>query len=325
MCATLTDAELGHLGDAGKVPNIFAPARSRTTVPLLIGITLAVLPPLLLLVRLEASQASRPGPCFNCNKPAYDFRSRAYSDVSELDYHIIWPGVSKITHERAAETFRMRVDKKVTLIVTRGPTTGNHTLPTCPHGEHVVEKIYAVLEGPAVVAPTGITETSDGQSIVSLIAYDPGVYLLHIEAIFSCSSANNNTIHRIRGSPFSVDVHGTASFPRKRCVDYRFRHGRWLECKQTPLLCARTGWVWVPRDCYSHVFSADEVINHDRHTWVVFAGTSVERGSFFSLVDHLLGDRASNLTQSDFWKCWGWSKCTLYIRGLWVRLGQSIE
>lgn len=250
--------------------------------------------------------------------PEYDFRTRPYApeEGAIAGYDVVWhSGVhatetTRTDAEAGATTtsWTMRAGAKATAIVF-GPSPLRATeIPRleCPGGR-ITERLHAVLEGPAVVAPVDFIEL-DTRSIFHLIAYDPGVYNLHIEVISGCVRSNNNTVAPVVGSPFRVHVTGSPPrFPKTRCSDYRYRHGRWLECHNTPLPCMRSGWVWVNSECYSYLYSPNEVI-HAPETWVVFAGSSVQRGSFLALVDHLLGPRAANLTTSEFWKCWGWSK-----------------
>ena len=57
--------------------------------------------------------------------------------------------------------------------------------------------------------------------------------------------------------------------------------------------------------CFS-LHTAPQIYNADAlpnlPLWIVWAGSSVIRGSFFSLVDIAAQERADNLTTSDYWK-----------------------
>jgi hypothetical protein len=254
---------------------------------------------------------------------AYDFRSRTYTDEDvEVDHDVEWLGpIQSVSAEQGAadqgQGMWIMPTRSVSGIrivlresLTRNISASSVATPlSCRQGATPTERVHIVLEGPAVLAPKYVHDVNETSSVFEIIAYEPGIYNVHVEAIRGCGIGNdrNNTIHRVRGSPFRLEVHGRADFPRRRCADYRYRHGRWLECHSTPLQCIRTGWVWVADDCYSHVYTSHEIIN-EKPTWIVLAGTSIERGSFFSLADHLLGPNAANISKSDFWKCWGWSK-----------------
>jgi hypothetical protein len=238
----------------------------------------------------------------------YDFRTREYSPGEESPRHVVsWRSGAHVLEISGAShqyPWTMQAGGTATVIVTRTAPGGSRLQcqKTSPN-----ERVHAILEGPAVVSPVDLVEIG-AHSFFHLVAYEPGTYRLHIESVFGCSDVNNSTIVPVIGSPFNVRVAGPPSrFPAAKCSDYRYRHGRWLECHNTPLPCMRSGWVWVPSDCYTHPYSADEIINAPP-TWIVFAGSSVERGSFWSLVDHVLGSRAANLTVSEHWVCWGWSK-----------------
>lgn len=264
----------------------------------------------------------------------YDFRSRPYSPndtaAAVVGYGIRWHPGKHVTEEEDAQeeeqqqesaggslwTMQARGKATVVVVAPSGGSPGQtqqqqqqRPLLECPGGL-VDERIHVILEGPAaVVAPTNLVESAGTRSFFfHLTVYDPGTYNLHVEVISSCVKSNNSTMSPAAGSPFRVLVTGAAAsrFPSKPCADYRYRHGRWLECHNTPLPCMRTGWVWVASDCYSYLYSPEEIVNAPP-TWIVFAGSSVQRGSFLSLIDHILGPEAgANLTVSEFWKCWGW-------------------
>ena len=66
------------------------------------------------------------------------------------------------------------------------------------------------------------------------------------------------------------------------------------------------GYVWEPDDCHVHYFNPVQLPRLSEKVWIVVTGSSVQRGTFFALLDAILKDKASNLTNSEFWKCWGW-------------------
>jgi hypothetical protein len=67
----------------------------------------------------------------------------------------------------------------------------------------------------------------------------------------------------------------------------------------------------VPEECHFHVFLPDELYQVPAPLWIVFAGTSVQRGTFLSAVDILLRDRGANLTTFRVSSCWGWMDLTI--------------
>jgi hypothetical protein len=237
----------------------------------------------------------------------YPFRERPFPYDNASNYRVAWlgpfPEESKQFNLRTGESARLKVERE----------SDRPTMHGCKGV--ITDSLHVILEGPSIIAPLEVKH--EGRSfIATLTAYDVGIYKVYVEMIFKCSNQHAksyNEIKKIITQPLLLQARKgkRAGFPRKACQDFRWRHGRWMECKRTPLPCVRTGWIWVPDSCHYRIITPDQMINNDP-VWIVFAGTSVERGSFLSLVDYVLGERAQNLTTSNFWKCWGWSKSAVF-------------
>lgn len=262
--------------------------------------------------------------------PLYDFRSRNYTYDPSRPYRVEWMGVlDESTDQLAAlaSPWQMQERQVATIRITRLWRNMSVSDMSKCSDSGLSDDIHVVLEGPAILAPLRVERESETVVLATITAYDVGNYNVHVEAAFRCQ---NNTMgakefRRLLERPAQLRVTEASNglqrlrrrrhksgFPKTKCTDYRWRHGRWMECHNTPLLCVRTGWVWVPNDCYLPILSREEIVHDHDPTWIVFAGSSIERGSFLSLVDYVLGgSRAANLTESDFWKCWGWMDLTI--------------
>lgn len=238
----------------------------------------------------------------------YDFRSRPAMYNANHTCAVEWIGVDQ-QYAATSTSWKIRAREHATIKITM---TSNFTIEDC-NGTTSYD-FHVILEGTAVIAPVSTVKKAQ-DTFVAITAYDAGIYNVHIELAFECQVPGLQAEHkitRVLEKPLHLHVAAAngAGFPRKQCEDFHWRHGRWLECHNTPLACVRTGWVWVANDCHIPILSPDEIINH-APTWIVFAGSSVERGTFLSTVDYVLGSRAANLTESDFWKCWGWMDLTV--------------
>lgn len=255
--------------------------------------------------KLDARDA-RQGPASPLVSP-YDFRSRPF------EYDQNFSCVIELLGEDgdvsiAPSPWKMQTGDDARIRINM---PGNITMFDC--NGTISDHIHIVLEGPAVIAPVSLIREGR-QSVAKIAVYDEGTYNVHVEIVLQCTRGDKveRVIRRVNEVPLLLQVSAgnNVGFPHKKCTDFHWKHGRWLECHKTPLLCVRTGWIWVPSDCYIPVMSADEIINQTP-TWIVFAGSSIERGTFLSIVDYILGPRAANLTNSDFWKCWGWMDLTV--------------
>ncbi len=208
---------------------------------------------------------------------------------------------------------------------------GSFFLDTKGNVKHdsVSETVRVLFYGISVFAPREWVVDNKGVWVAKYNISDPGLYQVHVQSVYRV----NRTVHQFRavqGSPFTLLVRpkglehlndslvidilpisktlqiGSIVYPKALCIDAHRRYGRWVRCHDTPEPCVRTGWIWVPDACHYKIFRAEEVRNSPRAIWLVFAGSSVQRGSFLSFVDFVLQGKGRNLTKSQFWKCWGW-------------------
>ncbi|ORY81252.1 hypothetical protein BCR35DRAFT_87205 [Leucosporidium creatinivorum] len=180
------------------------------------------------------------------------------------------------------------------------------------------EAISVTLEGPARLAAE-VTYHGEGRYIARYLPLDAGEYTLRAD-VFKRGQVTkpypywrplgldsyNLTVTRQDGSLARGSGRQELAFPRNRCTgEEDTTEGRWVRCEDTPLSCVRYGWIWLPRTCYYHIYTAEELAEQD--LWIAVVGTSVFRGIFFAGLDHLLGERAEQLSSpsSRFWKCWG--------------------
>jgi len=123
--------------------------------------------------------------------------------------------------------------------------------------------------------------------------------------------------------------------PTKICTTVDQPTGRWIKCSAAGISasnCLRDGWVFVPDKCHHDVSHPSSILKRARKArpditkplWIVFLGSSIERGTVHAMVDIIGGvqfdtDKSKHLRTSIFGngtrdepgkgsslKCWGW-------------------
>jgi hypothetical protein len=182
----------------------------------------------------------------------------------------------------------------------------------------VDEDLSIMLVGPSRHAASAVY-AGKGRFVVTYTALDAGEYTLRIDVYRRAQVSKpyvywrplgldsyNVTVVRQDGSLAQGSGRHELAFPPDLCTgEEDASEGRWVRCEDTPLACVRYGWIWLPRTCHYHIYTAEELAEQD--LWIAVVGTSVFRGIFFAGLDHLLGERAEQLSSpsSRFWKCWG--------------------
>ena len=183
------------------------------------------------------------------------------------------------------------------------------------------EDIYVTLTGPSHFS-ADVVYVGQGRYLATYEPLDAGKYELRVEIFRRSLPKQLNYEYDywqpLGASPYTILVHpvessgGADTVPSKilvhpgECHDVDERIGRWVRCQDIGEPCIRSGWIWLPRDCHYRHFSREDLVQIPEPTWIVFVGTSVQRGTFLAGVDYILGERAANLSTSTMWKCWGY-------------------
>ena len=126
----------------------------------------------------------------------------------------------------------------------------------------------------------------------------------------------------LTGSPFTLLVRPASggqggspcdavAWPAKQCTSIE-PHGRYVPCDPARTsACLASGWAWVPQNCHYKMYSAAEVAAVPRPVWILYLGSSVMRGMFYSTLDMMLGPQAANLSGAGWFKCWNRLELTL--------------
>lgn len=181
------------------------------------------------------------------------------------------------------------------------------------------DELYVWFQGPSIFTPTNITRNAT-TAVVEYVAADSGKFEVHVEILrVDRNDVHKNTVFKASASPLALTVFPTAyqqrvysrvNFPIRPCPDAAWRIGRWIYCGEQDA-CPRRGWAWVPHECFIQHVDLTMLGALSTPLWIVLAGSSVQRGTFFALVDTILGERAKNLTESSYWKCWGFMDFTV--------------
>ena len=195
-----------------------------------------------------------------------------------------------------------------------------------------IEFVRVLFYGISIFAPQIWIGDSNGIWKARFNVTDPGLYRVYVESVKRLSRTEH-FFRAIEGSPFTLLVRpskskhtsdaqvlaampiqealqgshpiiGGINYPSTPCGDASWRSGRWLRCHHTPEPCLRSGWIWVPERCHFRIFAADELRALPRPLWIVFAGTSVQRGTFLSALDALTQRNGGNdnVTSDRVWR-----------------------
>ena len=251
---------------------------------------------------------------FNEERIADEYEPFVYTDNIKLQYRVV--GLKNVS------------------VGEEGSFTVNTSGAVRPRSR--IEFVRVLFYGISILAPRVWVGDADGVWTARFKISDPGLYRVYVESVLRLSRTEH-FYRSVEGSPFTLLVRpaeselmtaedvlagmavreaadgplpiiGSVSYPQSRCPDARWRPGRWLRCHHTPEPCLRSGWIWVPDDCHFRVFSAGDLAALPRPLWIVFAGTSVQRGTFLSALDMLTQSDGgnANLTSNRVWRCWGW-------------------
>lgn len=170
-----------------------------------------------------------------------------------------------------------------------------------------------------------VTNNGDGTLTASYTSDFPGTYKVYIEDVDLDKPRTLDNVRPINGSPFELTISGPPlldpdSLPTcgtegdEGTPEDFWRKGTWISSNIASAAhgVMRDGWVFQPKNCVYDTFSVEELMmmaDAPEPTWVLVAGTSVQRGIFLSLVDMVLQKgQKDEFKESAFQKCWGWSE-----------------
>jgi hypothetical protein len=229
-------------------------------------------------------------------------------------------------------------------------------IPACNHNISggVILWIESIETKAVLSAPVLPYQCDDNLMAYATIP-DPGEYRAHVAGydISEREKGAHGTIATVlaaKHSPYYFTVksasdelmnsNSTFNLPRRKCQFSDLEgsgQGRWVECAAAGISrseCLADGWIFIPNHCRHTVTTSLDTLEqsraiaekrHGQPVWIVFTGTSVDRGSFHALVDHvaavgMLEGGAMNRSVADALfedvedrrgrgsttKCWGW-------------------
>ena len=183
---------------------------------------------------------------------------------------------------------------------------------------------------------------------------DPGEYHIHIvgydlSILETGAHGTVATILPARNSPWHFHVKPEAvalpsptvfNSPLRFCEFYNLEvsgEGRWIKCSAAEIprsQCLSDGWIYMPHKCRHRITQTVDALEQAKEIenkrggkplWIVFSGSSVDRGTFHALVDHIAAigiiedgmikrsvadaifrNVEDQRGQGSTTKCWGW-------------------
>ena len=185
-------------------------------------------------------------------------------------------------------------------------------------------RVHVTFIGPSLFAATNVRRSGPHAYEVEYVAPDVGHFQVHVDLYQRHSVPNKaRSFHwaPLQGSPFSLNVlpklvavdtapeltHTETTceitWPQTVCDD-AVLPGRYVPCDPHATdVCLPGGWTWLPFECH-HAMHNAMGLRQQGPVWVLFLGSSILRGVFYSAVDILLGNNAQNLTGAGWFKCW---------------------
>lgn len=185
--------------------------------------------------------------------------------------------------------------------------------------------VYVWIANKDQMLAAEVENNRDGTLTATYASDFPGTYNMYIEDVrFVKGGSQFSKVQPIRGSPFTLTISGNRTIdinalpicdseqdaPPSSFSSF-WRTGTWISSTLAKHGVGRTGWVFQPKHCSYNTFSFEDLMMLaalEEPTWLLFVGTSVQRGVFLAIVDMLLSKgQKDNFPSSALQKCWGWS------------------